>query len=84
MKWFKVARDNDIPISGPIMIQKARQLAEKLGVPKGEFKCSNGWLDWFKVRHGISFKKICGSNVVFPFGRIASSNIDKNPSHNHF
>lgn len=60
LKWFKVARDHDVPISGPVMLEKAGELAEKLGVPKGEFKCSNGWLDRFKDRHGISFKKICG------------------------
>lgn len=60
LKWFKTARDHNVPISGPFMMQRAVDLAEKLGVPKGEFKCSNGWLDRFKERHGISFKRICG------------------------
>ena len=60
LKWFKTARDNNIPLSGPFMMQRAGELAEKLGVPAGEFKCSNGWLDRFKDRHGISFKRICG------------------------
>ena len=60
LKWFKTARDNNIPLSGPFMMQHAGELAEKLGVPSGEFKCSNGWLDRFKDRHGISFKRICG------------------------
>ena len=60
LKWSKTARDHNIPLSGPFMMQHARELAEKLGVPAGEFKCSNGWLDRFKDRHGISFKHIPG------------------------
>ena len=59
LKWFKTAQDHNVPISGPLMIQRAGELAEKLGVPKGEFKCSTGWLDRFKERHGISFKRVC-------------------------
>ena len=45
LKWFKAVQDQNVPISGPIMMQRAEELAEKLGMPKGEFKCSNGWLD---------------------------------------
>ena len=59
LKWFKTARDHNIPLSGPFMMQLAGELAEKLGVPAGESKWSNGWLDRFKDRHGISFKHIC-------------------------
>ena len=60
LKWFKTARDHNVPISGPFMMQRAGELAVKLGIPKGEFKCSNGWLEHFKECHGISFKRICG------------------------
>ena len=60
LNWFKAVRDQNVPICGLIMMQRAEELAEKLGVPKGEFKCSNGCLDRFKERHGISFKGICG------------------------
>ena len=60
LKWFKTARDHNVPISGPFMMQRAGELAVKLGIPMGEFKCSNGWLERFKERHGISFKRICG------------------------
>ena len=38
LKWFKTARDNNIPLSGPFMMQRAGELAEKLGVPAGEFQ----------------------------------------------
>lgn len=58
-KWFKAARDHNVPISGSFMMQWVLKLARKLGVPKCEFKCSNGWPDRFKERHSISFKPIC-------------------------
>ena len=41
------------------MMQQAGELAEKLGIPVGEFKYSNGWLDRFKDKCRISFKHIC-------------------------
>ena len=60
LKWFKVARSKTVTISGPFMMGKARELAERLGVPEGQFKVSSGWLERFKERHGISFKRVCG------------------------
>lgn len=42
------------------MMEKVQGLAERLGVPEGQFKVSSGWLERFKERHGISFKKVCG------------------------
>ena len=41
------------------MMQRVGGLAEKLGIPAGEFKYSNGWRDRFKDRCRISFKRIC-------------------------
>ena len=60
LKWFKSARDVNVPISGPFLMEKASDLAKLLGVPDGQFKISSGWLERFKERHGISFKKVCG------------------------
>ncbi|MEW8546499.1 MAG: transposase, partial [Candidatus Thiodiazotropha sp.] len=60
LKWFKSARDQNVPITGPFMMEKATGLAERLGVPEGQFKVSSGWLERFKERHGISFKRVCG------------------------
>ncbi|XP_053381938.1 tigger transposable element-derived protein 6-like [Mercenaria mercenaria] len=47
------------------MREKARQFANDLGVSQSDFDCSAGWLERFKVRHGIVFKRTCGeSNSV--------------------
>lgn len=56
--WFKQQRSSCKPISGPILKEKALQLASKLGIEN--FSGSTGWLDKFKIRHGITFGKITG------------------------
>ena len=51
--WFKEVRAKSIPISGPILMAKADQLAEKMGIK--DFKANIGWLNRFKAWHGYSF-----------------------------
>lgn len=60
LQWFKSTRDRNLPVSGPLLQAKAEELASQLG--KTSFKCSTGWLDRFKDRHGITFKKVCGES----------------------
>jgi transposase len=52
-EWFSSQRAKNIPISGLILQEKARQIAEEIGVPAGQFKGSNGWLEKFRTRHFI-------------------------------
>ena len=40
LKWFKAARDRNIPISGSILVTKAEEFAQKLDVTG--FKASSG------------------------------------------
>ena len=54
--WFKQARSLNVPVSGPILQMKARELATSLRHP--EFVCSSGWLKRFKTRHGIAFRQM--------------------------
>lgn len=49
-------------VSGPFLMHKANSFARELGVPENKFQCSNGWLECFKERHGITFKKVCGES----------------------
>ena len=49
-----------MPITGPMLQEKAMQIAKALDVPQDEFKASNGWLDRFKTRNGIKAKVVSG------------------------
>ena len=53
-KW----REQNVLVSGPILLAKAEEFAKKPEVEK--FKASTGWLELFKERNGITFKKVCG------------------------
>ncbi|XP_049267996.1 TBC1 domain family member 13 [Rhipicephalus sanguineus] len=60
--WFKRARSSNFPISGPILEQKAREIALQMGVEN--FALSNGWLSCFKKSHGLVFKAISGESAA--------------------
>ena len=55
LRWFSQARSRQVPVSGPLLMEKANSLAEGLGVM--EFKATVGWLERWKERNGIKFKK---------------------------
>ena len=56
--WFTQARANDVPISGPLLIEKGEEIAKSLGLT--DFKMSHGWIDRFKARHQIKCKVVSG------------------------
>ena len=56
-KWFINARQRSLPISGPVLMEKASELALKMNI---ESKPGNGWLSRFRLRHNVSFKKVVG------------------------
>ncbi|GFR91480.1 tigger transposable element-derived protein [Elysia marginata] len=58
--FFKQARSQSIPISGPQLLEKGKEIAESLGL--NNFAMSQGWLDRWKSRHGKSMKAICGES----------------------
>ncbi|KAG0428291.1 hypothetical protein HPB47_024716 [Ixodes persulcatus] len=57
-KWFLDARTMNVPISGPLLLGKARDFAFLLNFT--EFSPGNRWLHRFKERHGIVYKSIVG------------------------
>ena len=60
-KWFRAARAKNIPLSGPVLKQKALKIAADLG--HKEFEASTGWLTKFKDRHMIAFRIISGESA---------------------
>lgn len=48
--WLKKARSMNLPVSGPLLTEKALTFADQLNCPG--FACSNRWLLWFKTCYG--------------------------------
>ena len=51
--WFSAKRSEEKPITGPMVIGRAKQFSNDLNVKEGDCKFSRGWLHNFKTRHGI-------------------------------
>jgi predicted DNA-binding protein YlxM (UPF0122 family) len=63
-EWFVIQRSKNIPISGPLIQEQARQIRQQLGAANtDDFKASNGWLEKFRIRHGIQYRTICGESA---------------------
>lgn len=58
--WIKQARASHIPINGPVVREKALEIAKKLNIEK--FTASLGWFSRFQERKKISFRAICGES----------------------
>ncbi|XP_035688734.1 tigger transposable element-derived protein 3-like [Branchiostoma floridae] len=57
-RWFVNARWKDCPLNGPILMEKAKQLAAGLGVH--DFEPTEGWLGRWKKRHNVKFFRAHG------------------------
>ena len=58
-KWYCLARQRCIPVSGPLLQEEVLQIARGID-PNTCFKASNGWLDSFTKRHNIKQMTISG------------------------
>ena len=56
--WFGIARSNNLPMYGPIVKAKAKEIAEKINYHG--FLTSNGWLQKWRKWRIISLKCLSG------------------------
>ena len=61
MEMVSAARARGYPISGPILQEKAKQIADCLGVAN-QFSASEGWLQKWKQRNNVRSYKVCGES----------------------
>ena len=59
--WFQQARAKNIPVSGPMVQEKALAIATDIGVY--DFKASNGWLDSWRSRYAVKSFKVNGESA---------------------
>ena len=57
-KWFHFAQSRKVPINGPVLIQKAEEIAKQPG--HDQFKNSDGWFNRWKKRHNLRYTKLYG------------------------
>ena len=60
--WYSAQCEHDVPISGPILAQKALSLNKKLPNPDMNFTASQGWLEHWKNRHGVHQLTLTGES----------------------
>ena len=52
-QWYHKAVSRNIYPGGPLLKEKAKQIADHLGYTDDSFSASNGWLESWKKRHNV-------------------------------
>lgn len=60
--WFTQCRAKGLPVSGPILQEKALQFNKEIG-SETDFKASEGWLEKWKNRYGVRKLQISGEKL---------------------
>lgn len=60
-QWFLNARQKNVPITGSMLKQKAKQMADEFGMK--DFCASNGWLYKFQRRRNITSRLLSGESA---------------------
>uniref|UniRef100_A0A8C8SCB4 Uncharacterized protein n=1 Tax=Pelusios castaneus TaxID=367368 RepID=A0A8C8SCB4_9SAUR len=61
-EWFKQKRAEGCPVSGPLLLEKAKWFHSEMKIPE-PFAASQGWLQCFKSRHRIRQLDIQGEKL---------------------
>ena len=73
LKEFVLVYQDTAILTDAILTEKAKQLADGLGVPDETLKFSAGWLQKFKERHGIRLRKLHGESSSVDTTTIANT-----------
>ena len=60
-EWYTTASQKNVPVTGPLLQEKALQLASEMGCD--EFEASSGWLRHFADHNGLSSAVLFGENA---------------------
>jgi hypothetical protein len=60
--FFQKFHAMDIPITGPMLQTKAKEIAQRFQVEN--FQASNGWLESCRTRHDIHFRFLSGESAA--------------------
>lgn len=74
--WLEQKNEQHARINAPLLKEKARQLASQMG---HEFEPTEGWLNRFKHRNGLSFKREHGEKQSTDFAAAESFQSDRLP-----
>jgi hypothetical protein len=69
LEWFQQMRLDNVPINGPILREKANEIALRLNIDN--FKASNRWLHRFKLRHDVGYTVVSGKS-----GSVSQDTVD--------
>lgn len=61
--WFCMKRNAGLPLSGPLLREKAKQLVQQFPDEVEHFKASEGWLARWKASYGIRRIQVCGEKI---------------------
>ena len=62
--WFKKCEASGIYLNGPLLKEEAMNIKQSLNRPELDgFKASEGWLNKWKLSHGIKEKQISGESL---------------------
>lgn len=61
LQWFTQKRKENVPISGPVLQQKASEMGSR--IEGRDFVCSRSWIERFKKRNCIAGGKIVGESA---------------------
>ena len=61
--WFQFTRLRNAPVNGPILMEKANNIADAAG--HANFKATDGWFNRWKKRFSVAFTTLKVSYLIF-------------------